>query len=57
MGDLDLILGRLARVDRTGRPVALLFDYDGTLAPIRPTPAEATLARRFAGRWAGSRPD
>ncbi|HVK13562.1 MAG TPA: trehalose-phosphatase [Gemmataceae bacterium] len=43
MGDLDLILERLCRVARTGRRVALLFDYDGTLAPVRPTPAEATL--------------
>lgn len=43
MGDLDLILERLCRVARTGRPVALLFDYDGTLAPVRPTPAEAVL--------------
>lgn len=43
MGDLDLILDRLCRAARTGRPLALLFDYDGTLAPVRPTPAEATL--------------
>lgn len=43
MGDLDLILERLCRVARTGRPVALMFDYDGTLAPVRPTPAEAVL--------------
>ena len=43
MGDFDLILERLCRVARTGRRVALLFDYDGTLAPVRPTPAEATL--------------
>ena len=43
MGDLDLILERLCRVLRSGRPLALLFDYDGTLAPVRPTPAEATL--------------
>ncbi len=43
MGDLELILGRLSRVYRSGRPLALLFDYDGTLAPIRPTPAEAIL--------------
>ena len=41
VGDLDVILERLCRVARTGRPVALLFDYDGTLAPVRPTPAEA----------------
>lgn len=43
MGDLDLILERLCRVARTGRRVALLFDYDGTLVPVRPTPAQATL--------------
>lgn len=43
MGDLDLILERLCRVVRSGRPLALLFDYDGTLAPVRPTPAEAAL--------------
>jgi trehalose 6-phosphate phosphatase len=43
VGDLDLILERLCRVARAGRRVALLFDYDGTLAPVRPTPAEATL--------------
>src|SRR5262245_17439172 len=43
MGDLDLILERLCRVARTGRPLALIFDYDGTLTPVRPTPAEATL--------------
>jgi trehalose 6-phosphate phosphatase len=43
VGDLDLILERLCRVLRSGRPLALLFDYDGTLAPVRPTPAEATL--------------
>ena len=43
MGDLDLILERLCRVLRSGRPLALMFDYDGTLAPVRPTPAEAAL--------------
>lgn len=60
MGDLDLILGRLCRVARTGRPVALVFDYDGTLAPLRPTPAEAILCpavrralARLAARSAG----
>ena len=45
MGDLELILGRLSRLYRSGRPIALLFDYDGTLAPIRPIPAEATLPK------------
>ena len=57
MGDLDLILERLCRVARTGRPLALLFDYDGTLAPVRPTPAEATLpaaARRGLERLVAS---
>jgi trehalose-phosphatase len=43
VGDLDLILGRLCRVVHSGRPLALLFDYDGTLAPIRPKPTEAIL--------------
>jgi trehalose-phosphatase len=57
VGDLDLILERLCRVARTGRPLALLFDYDGTLAPVRPTPAEATLpaaARRGLERLAAT---
>jgi trehalose-phosphatase len=56
VADLDLILARLGRVARGGRPVALLFDYDGTLAPLRPTPAEATLpscVRRAMHRLAG----
>jgi trehalose 6-phosphate phosphatase len=55
MADLDLILGRLTRLARAGRPLALLFDYDGTLAPIRPTPAEAVLpacVRRALARLA-----
>lgn len=43
MGDLELIIGRLCRVIRAGRRLALIFDYDGTLAPIRPTPSQATL--------------
>jgi trehalose 6-phosphate phosphatase len=57
MGDLDVILDQVCRVARTGRPVALLFDYDGTLAPIRPTPAQAVLppaARRGLQRLAAS---
>lgn len=57
MGDLDLILERLCRVARTGRRVALLFDYDGTLAPVRPTPAQAALppaTRRGLERLAAS---
>ena len=55
MADFDLILGRLTRVARAGRPLALLFDYDGTLAPIRPVPAEAALpgcVRRALSRLA-----
>lgn len=43
MDDLDLILDRMCRAVRAGRRLALLFDYDGTLAPIRPTPAQAVL--------------
>jgi trehalose-phosphatase len=49
MGDLDVILERLCRVARTGRPVA----------PVRPTPAEAMLpaaARRGLERLAASAP-
>ena len=57
MGDLDLILERLCRVLRSGRPLAVMFDYDGTLAPVRPTPTEATLpaaARRGLERLVGN---
>lgn len=43
MDDFDLILDHLCRVVREGRRLALLFHYDGTLAPIRATPAQATL--------------
>lgn len=43
MGDLDLILDQLGRVVRSGRRLAILFDYDGTLAPVRPTPTEAII--------------
>ncbi len=55
MADLDLIVSRLSRVARSGRPLALIFDYDGTLAPIRPTPGEAHLpacARRALSQLA-----
>ncbi|MBI3464340.1 MAG: trehalose-phosphatase [Planctomycetes bacterium] len=38
------ILNVLVTAYRAGRPLALLFDYDGTLTPIVDHPAHATLA-------------
>ena len=38
----DLVAG-LAGAYRSGRPLALLFDYDGTLTPIVPHPSQARL--------------
>lgn len=36
-------VGRTAAAHRAGRPLALLFDYDGTLTPIVPHPSGALL--------------
>jgi trehalose-phosphatase len=36
-------VGRTAAAHRAGRPVALLFDYDGTLTPIVAHPSDALL--------------
>lgn len=40
-GPLDQALDRLGREHRAGRPVVLLFDYDGTLAPFVDRPEDA----------------
>jgi trehalose 6-phosphate phosphatase len=43
VGAVELIVARLRHASLRGRSLALLFDYDGTLAPIRSIPSEAIL--------------
>ena len=43
MDDANKVLQRLCETYRSGRGLALFFDYDGTLAPISPMPKEAVL--------------
>lgn len=46
-------VGGVAAAYRAGRPLALLFDYDGTLTPLVRHPSQARLGPANRGRLAG----